>query len=98
MTFRERVAMLRVAKAQMESSKELCLDQAEVWFARGEMIYVLSWLERACQYAWGFWRPEGWGEAFPLPVLPVYEGCEWCGDAEAAHYPWECSERPVLSE
>jgi predicted metal-dependent hydrolase len=63
MSFLEKHAAVSVAKAAMESSKVLCLSDAMALFGKGNMEYAEARLEKAAQYAWGFWRPAGWSAA-----------------------------------
>lgn len=60
MTVIERIEMLKKSQAEMESSKLLVINDAERLLERGREEDALRRLERAAQYAWGFWRPDGW--------------------------------------
>ena len=60
MSFVAKCEAVRVAKAEMESSKMLCLNDAVRLFQTGDEEAANSRLEKAAQYAWGFNRPKGW--------------------------------------
>lgn len=58
--FSARVALLLPAPAAMESSKLLCIEDAEKCFASGRIEAAFARLEKAASYAWGFFRPVCW--------------------------------------
>lgn len=60
MSFTEKCDVVRNAKAAMESSKMLCLDDAVRHFQTNKPELAEARLEKAAQYAWGFDRPKGW--------------------------------------
>ncbi len=60
MTFCEKCAAVEKAKAQMESSKMLCLNDAVYLAQTNRMEDANARLEMAAKYAYGFSRPRGW--------------------------------------
>jgi hypothetical protein len=60
MSFTRKCVLVLKAKAAMESSKMACLDDATYLFQTGREDEATRRLEKAAQYAWGFWRPDGW--------------------------------------
>lgn len=60
LTFCEKCVAVENAKAQMDSSKMLCLNDAVYQAQIGNMELANARLEKAAQYAWGFSRPMGW--------------------------------------
>lgn len=60
MSFVSKIELVRNSKADMESSKLVCLDDAVRLFQVGNEEAALKRLEKAAQYAWGFNRPAGW--------------------------------------
>lgn len=60
MSFTAKVAAVASAPAAMESSKQLCLNDAVRLFQTGREDEACNRLEKAAQYAWGFSRPAGW--------------------------------------
>lgn len=56
----KRIAMLRSVLAGMESSKLLCIKDAEVLYALGCVSDAQERIERAARYTWGYWRPDAW--------------------------------------
>ena len=62
MTFEQKCDCLRLAVCEMNSSKELCMEDAISLRKQGKIEYSDWRLEKAAQYAWGFTRPLGWIE------------------------------------
>jgi hypothetical protein len=60
MSFEEKIFAVLNTRAAMDSSKLLCLDDAKRLASCGKMDYAEQRLEKAAQYAWGCWRPDGW--------------------------------------
>lgn len=60
MSFQERCAAVLGAKAQMDSSKVVCIEDALRLYVAGAIEYAERRLENAAQYCWGANRPEGW--------------------------------------
>ena len=60
LSFCEKCELVRLAPAQMESSKMLCLDDAVRLKQTGHAIEAYARLEKAAKYAWGLSRPSGW--------------------------------------
>ena len=61
MEFREKKYCLQTIPAiagAMLSSRDLCVDDACICFERGDRGSAMKRLDKAAQYAWGFWRPE----------------------------------------
>lgn len=59
-SFTAKAEAVRVARAAMESSKMVCLNDAVRLFQTGREELANDRLEKAAQYAWGFNRPTGW--------------------------------------
>jgi len=60
MSFLQKCVRVETTRASMESSKMSCLDDAVRLFQTGHEEAARQRLEKAAQYAWGFWRPDGW--------------------------------------
>jgi hypothetical protein len=60
MSFTRKCEAVRLATATMESSKMLCLHDACRLFQCGNEEAANKRLEKAAQYAWGYYRPQGW--------------------------------------
>lgn len=63
LTFDEKVTLLKAVDAKnvsMYSSLELCLKDAMDLHSQEKFESAEIRLNKAAQYAWGFWRPEGW--------------------------------------
>ena len=60
LTFAEKYVLTLAAPAVMESSKRLCLADADRLRRAGRDEIAEARLEKAAQYAWGFNRPAGW--------------------------------------
>lgn len=58
--FVQKIAVLRVAPAEMDSSKHECIRCALGLWRQGAHALAFRRLEKAAQYAWGFNRPEWW--------------------------------------
>ena len=55
-----KLGLLAAASCSMNSSKELCMEDAKALAARGNLDAANARLEKAAQYAWGFSRPANW--------------------------------------
>ena len=55
-----KLELLAAASCAMNSSKELCMEDAKALAGRGNVVAATARLERAAQYAWGFNRPANW--------------------------------------
>ena len=60
LSFAQKCEAVRKAKAEMDSSKELCLSDAVRLFQTNRLDEAQSRLKKAAQYAWGSNRPRGW--------------------------------------
>lgn len=58
--FVQKIAVLRVAPAVMDSSKHECIRSALDLWRQGAHALAFRRLEKAAQYAWGHTRPEWW--------------------------------------
>lgn len=60
MSFESKVQTVLAAKADMDSSKIVCVEDALRLHVAGVQELANARLEKAAQYCWGFNRPKGW--------------------------------------